>query len=164
LRNRFLYNEDRKDETEGTALKITIHEDPNAKEIEISIVCAEMTAELEEIIANIGLVGHTFAGKKDGETFFIPMKDIYFFESVDGKIFFYTEKETYEAAARLYKIEESLQNSKFARISKTAIANLSKMRSIKPAENSRLMATLLNGEKILVSRQYVSEIKQKLGV
>ena len=92
------------------------------------------------------------------------MKDIYYFESVDGKIFFYTEKETYEAAARLYKIEESLQNSKFARISKTAIANLSKMRSIKPAENSRLMATLLNGEKILVSRQYVSEIKQKLGV
>ncbi|MBQ8496924.1 MAG: LytTR family transcriptional regulator DNA-binding domain-containing protein [Clostridia bacterium] len=145
-------------------MKITIHEDRNAKETEITIVCAEMTAELEEIIAHIGLIGHTFAGKKDEETFFIPMKDIYYFESVDGKTFFYTEKETYETAARLYKIEESLQNSKFARISKTAIANLAKMRSIKPAENSRLVATLLNGEKILVSRAYVSEIKQKLGV
>ena len=51
-------------------LKITIHEDPNVKEMEITIVCSEMTAELEEIIANIGLVGHTFAGKKDGEAFF----------------------------------------------------------------------------------------------
>jgi DNA-binding LytR/AlgR family response regulator len=38
------------------------------------------------------------------------------------------------------------------------------MRSIKPEENSRLLATLTNGEKILVSRQYVAEIKQKLGV
>ena len=145
-------------------MKITIHEDPSAKEMEITIVCAEMTPELEEIIAHIGLIGHTFAGKKDGETFFIPMKDIYYFESVDGKTFFYTEKETYESTARLYKIEESLQNAKFARISKTAIANLSKMRSIKPTENSRLVATLINGEKIVVSRQYVSEIKEKLGV
>ena len=92
------------------------------------------------------------------------MKDIFYFEAVDGTIFFYTEHETYEATSRLYKIEESLQNTKFARISKTAIANLSKMRSIKPAENSRLTATFLNGEKILVSRQYVSEIKKKLGV
>lgn len=148
----------------GTALKITIQENPNANETEITIVCTEMTAELEEIIAQIGLIGHTFAGKRDGETFFVPRKDIFYFEAVDGAIFFYTENETYEATSRLYKIEESLQNTKFARISKTAIANLGKMRSIKPAENSRLIATFLNGEKILVSRQYVSEIKKKLGV
>lgn len=31
-------------------------------------------------------------------------------------------------------------------------------------ENSRLVATMLNGEKLIVSRQYVSEIKKKLGV
>ena len=146
------------------ALKITIHENPNVKETEITVVCAEMTAELEEIIAGIGLIGHTFAGKKDGEIFFVAMKDIYYFESVDGTVFFYTENETYEAAARLYKIEESLQNLKFARVSKTVIANLRKMRCIMPAQNSRLVATLINDEKIVVSRQYVSEIKKKLGV
>lgn len=159
-----MYNEITKSRNGGTPLKITIHEDPNINETEITVICSEMTAELEEIIANIGLIGHNFAGKRDGETFFVPMKDILYFESLEGNIFFYTEKETYEAAARLYKIEESLQNSKFARISKTSIANLSKVRSIKPAENSRLMATFINGEKILVSRQYVSEIKKKLGV
>lgn len=158
-----MYNESTKGKEE-TALKITIQENPNIQETEITVVCAEMTAELEEIIAKIGLIGHTFAGKQNGETFFVPMKDIFYFEAVDGTIFFYTEHETYEATTRLYKIEESLQNTKFARISKTAIANLSKMRSIKPAENSRLTATFLNGEKILVSRQYVSEIKKKLGV
>ncbi len=145
-------------------MKITIHEDPNINETEITVICSEMTAELEEIIANIGLIGHTFAGKQNKEIFFIPMRDIYYFESVEGKVFFYTEKACYEATARLYKIEATLQNSKFARVSKTSIANLSKVRSIKPAENSRLMATFINGEKILVSRQYVSEIKKKLGV
>lgn len=145
-------------------MKITIHQDTTVIETEISIICSEVTSELQEIIANIGLLGNTFAGKKDGTTFFIPMKDIFYFESVDGNTFIYTEDETYEATARLYKIEETLQNSKFARISKRVIANLSKMQSITPEKNSRLIAMLTNGEKILVSRQYVSEIKKKLGV
>jgi DNA-binding LytR/AlgR family response regulator len=83
---------------------------------------------------------------------------------VEGKIFIYTASECYESTVKLYKIEESLQNTKFARVSKNTIANLSKMRSIKTEENSRLLATLMNGEKILVSRQYVAEIKRKLGV
>ena len=104
------------------------------------------------------------AGKKDEETFLIPIKEIFYFESVDGKIFFCTENETYEAMAKLYKIEESLKNLRFSRISKTVIANLDKMLSIRKAENSRLTATLVNQEKLIVSRQYVSEIKKKLGV
>ena len=145
-------------------MKITIHEDPNISEIEISIVCPQMTEELRDMIANIGLIGHTFAGEKDGETFFIPVKDIFYFESVEGSIFFYTEKAMYKATARLYKIEECLQNLNFVRISKTVIVNLRKMQSIKQAEHSRLIATLINGEKIVVSRQYVPEIKKKLGV
>ena len=145
-------------------MKITIHEDPNISDTEISIVCPQMTEELRDMIANIGLIGHTFAGEKDGETFFIPVKDIFYFESVEGSIFFYTEKNTYKATARLYKIEECLQNLKFSRISKTVIVNLNKMKSIKQAEHSRLVATLINDEKIVVSRQYVPEIKKKLGV
>lgn len=145
-------------------MKITIQENSNIEETQIHIVCTEMTPEIEEIVANIGLIGHTFAGKKDGEIFFIPMKDIFYFESVDGKVFFYTTGECYEATAKLYKIEETLQSTKFARVSKSTIANLSKMRSIKPEENSRLLATLTNSEKIIVSRQYVAEIKKKLGV
>ncbi len=145
-------------------MKITIHEDPNISDTEISIVCPQMTEELRDMIANIGLIGHTFAGDKDDETFFIPVKDIFYFESVEGCIFFYTEKDTYKATARLYKIEECLQNLKFSRISKTVIVNLNKMKSIKQAEYSRLVATLINDEKIVVSRQYVPEIKKKLGV
>lgn len=145
-------------------MKITIVEDPNISETEISILCAKMTNEVRDIISNFAVVGSTFAGKKEEETFFIPIQDIFYFESVDGSIFFYTENETYEATAKLYKIEESLKNLKFARISKTVIANLDKMLSIKKAENSRLVATLVNKEKLVVSRQYVSEIKKKLGV
>ena len=145
-------------------LKVTIIEDPNIKETEISIVCAKMTNEINDIVSKISAVGLTVAGKKEEETFLIPIKEIFYFESVDGSIFFYTENETYESTAKLYKIEENLKNLQFARISKTVIANLDKLLSIKKSENSRLVATLVNKEKLVVSRQYVSEIKKKLGV
>ena len=145
-------------------MKITIVEDPNVNETEVSIVCAKMTDEIKNIVSNISTVGLTFMGRKENETFIVPIDDIFYFESVDGKIFFYTQNETYEAEARLYQVEESLKNLKFSRISKTVIANLDKMLSIKKAENSRLVATLKNKEKLVVSRQYVTEIKKKLGV
>ena len=145
-------------------MKVTIVEDPNIKETEISIVCEKMTNEINDIVSKISAVGLTVAGKKDEDTILIPIKEIFYFESVDGKIFFCTENETYEAMAKLYKIEESLKNLRFSRISKTVIANLDKMLSIRKAENSRLTATLVNQEKLIVSRQYVSEIKKKLGV
>ena len=145
-------------------MKVTIVEDPNINETEISIVCTEMTDELNNILANIAAAELTFTGKKGKETFFVPIKDIFYFESVDGSVFFYTENETYEATTKLYKIEENLKNVRFSRISKTTIANLDKLVSIRRVEGSRLVATLVNKEKLVVSRQYVSEIKKKLGV
>ena len=123
-----------------------------------------MTGEIQEIVSKISAVGCTVAGKKGEEIFLIPIEEIFYFESVDGNIFFCTENETYEAAAKLYQIEEKLQNLQFARISKTVIANLGKMLSIKRSENSRLEATLVNKEKLIVSRNYVQQIMKKLGV
>lgn len=145
-------------------MKVTIIEDPNIKETEISIVCTKMSSEINDIISRISAVGLTISGKKEEETFLIPIEDIFYFESVDGKIFFYTENEIYEAVVKLYKIEEGLRNLQFSRISKTVIVNLDKLLSVKKAENSRLVATLVNRERLIVSRQYVSEIKKKLGV
>lgn len=39
-----------------------------------------------------------------------------------------------------------------------------KLNSVKSAKNAKLEGTLINKEKILISRQYVAEIKKRLGV
>ncbi|MBQ8162881.1 MAG: LytTR family transcriptional regulator DNA-binding domain-containing protein [Clostridia bacterium] len=145
-------------------MKITVTQDSSVTETQIHITCAKMSVELEEIISNLGLSDHTFAGKTNGEIFFVPMKDILYFESVDKKTFFYTNNATYECKTRLISIEENLKNSYFSRISKTVIANLKKLRSIKLTKDSKLVATLLNEEKLIVSRKYVIDIKNKLEV
>jgi len=145
-------------------LKIMIRQDESVAETEITVVCRQLDERLEEILATISLIDNTVTGRRGDETCFIPLKEILYFESVDNKVFFYTDGEMYEMSAKLYQLEEKLQNSKFARISKSTIANLNKFRSIKPEKNSRLTATLVNGERLVVSRQYIGEIKTKLGV
>ena len=145
-------------------MKITIVEDPHRSETEITIVCSKMTEELNRLVANLTAAELTFSGKKGDETFFIPVKDIYYFESVDGTVFMYTANDTYESPLKLYQAEEALKHTRFSRISKTVIADLDKTVSIKRAEGRRLAATLVNGEKLVVSRQYVSRIKKILGV
>ncbi len=148
----------------GAGLKIIIKQDDSAAETEITVVCRRIDAQIEEILATISLIDNTVTGRRGDETCFIPLKEILYFESVENKVFFYTDGETYEMSAKLYQLEEKLQNSKFARISKSTIANLNKFRSIKQEKNSRLIATLVNGERLMVSRQYIGEIKSKLGV
>lgn len=145
-------------------MKITIQERNDVPETEIIVICKKLSPDLEEIISNIGLVNHTIAGKADAEIFFIQLKEIYYFEAVESKVFFYTKDKIYETSIRLYELEEKLSSTPFSRVSKSAIVNLKKIRSIRPDENSRLVATLLNHEKIMVSRNYVPEIKKKLGV
>ena len=123
-----------------------------------------MNVELEQMISRISLTHNTVVGMIDGETFFIPLGEIFYFESVDGKTFIYCDGSEYESPLRLYQIEEELTVECFSRISKSTIVNLRKVRSIKPEEHSRLVATLINGERLVVSRQYVKEIKRVLGV
>ncbi len=141
-------------------MKIVIIQDENAKETEITVTCRRIDAQIEEVLSYIGLTDNTVTGRLGEETCFIPLRDVLYFESVENKVFFYTEENLYEMSMKLYQLEEKLANTTFARISKSTIANLKKMRSIKPEKNSRLLATLVNGEKLMVSRQYIAEIQE----
>jgi DNA-binding LytR/AlgR family response regulator len=94
----------------------------------------------------------------------LGIKDIFYIESVDLKTFVYAEKNVYRSKQKLYEIEEILSGDNFFRISKQAILNLQKIKSVAPAGNGRFQAILLNEEKIIISRQYVAELKRRFGL
>jgi DNA-binding LytR/AlgR family response regulator len=83
---------------------------------------------------------------------------------VDGAVFIYTKDAVYETALRIYQIEEKFKRSSFVRVSKSAVVNLRKMRCIRTGEYGRMTAELANGEQIVISRQYVPDIKERLGI
>ncbi|MBO4346919.1 MAG: LytTR family transcriptional regulator DNA-binding domain-containing protein [Lachnospiraceae bacterium] len=98
---------------------------------------------------------------KDGKTVLLENSFIYYIESVDKRTFVYTKENCYESKLRLYELEESL-GSYFLRISKSMIVNLKKIKSVKSDLSGRMEASMLNGEKIVISRSYVKEIKRRL--
>ncbi len=127
-------------------------------------MCKSLDRDIQEMLSYISLIDNTISGIKGEETFFIPLSEILYFETVDRKVFFYTENDMFETLSKMYTIEEKLVNTPFARISKSLIANLKKIKSIKAERNSRMCVTLINREKLIVSRQYLNVIKEKLGV
>ena len=145
-------------------MKVTIDKNESYFDSEIIVKCKEIDDVLQDIISYIGIADKNMIGEVDGEMFFIPLNSIFYFESVDKIVYIYTDKQVYKSSAKLYILEEQLVDTYFARVSKTTILNLKKLNSIKAAKNAKIEGVLVNDEKILISRQYVVEIKKRLGV
>ena len=92
------------------------------------------------------------------------MQRILYIESVDRNTFVYTKDEFYEIDLRLYEVEQQFVEQGFIRISKTAIINMKKIQSLKADINRKIRVTMINGEQIIVSRNYADELRKRLGV
>ena len=145
-------------------MKIVIETPQDGEEDEIIIRCHELDDEMMELIARLKSAKSLITGYKDSAVRKIVPREIYYFESVDNKVFAYCEKEVYEVKEKLYEIEERYNHSDFQRISKSVIVNVLLIEYISPLLGSRLEAKLKNGEKVIISRQYVPELKKKLGI
>lgn len=97
------------------------------------------------------------------ETVMCRTDKIYYIESVDKRSYVYTKENCYETKYRLYELEEIL-NLNYLRCSKAMIVNIRKIKSVKSDFNGRMTAELLNGEQVVISRNYVKDLKRKLGL
>lgn len=108
--------------------------------------------------------GRLTAFREGGGICLVELTEIYYFESVDDKVFAYAENDVAEVKWKLYELEERLAGGDFIRIAKSMILNLSKVKRFAPYMGGRFEALLENGEKVLISRQYVPELKKVLGL
>ena len=128
----------------------------------VLICCREVTEEVREIAAFVRSRQGSLSGVRDEKQYEIPVSELYYIESVDGKTFLYTKEQVYETSGRLYELEELLKKRHFLRISKSMMVNLMKIRSIRPAMGGRFTALLHSGEQIIISRSYVKDLKAAL--
>ena len=125
----------------------------------IIIECVEITPDIESIRSYALTKGTVLSGRVDERIYQFNLSDVYYFEAVDERVFAYTQGRSYELKIRLYELEKSYADRHFIRCSKAFVINLMKLESISPALNGRFTAYMKNGEKIIISRQYVPEIK-----
>lgn len=145
-------------------MKIIIEAPGQGEEDTIIIRCAEFDERLMEFVYALKAGRDKLAVFLGNEIHMMPLKEVYYFDSVDNKVFAYCKKEVYEVHKKLYELENEYSSQDFLRISKSSIVNLAKISHISPIFNGRFEATLKNGEKMIISRQYVAAMKKHLGI
>ncbi|EPY09129.1 histidine kinase [Paenibacillus sp. E194] len=145
-------------------MKISIEEIDIQKEEEIIIRCHEVTDEIMSLIQRIKLKNKMLMGFQEDTIHQIKLSDVYYFESVDNKVFMYCKDKVFEAKQKLYELEQIVEGKKFFRASKSSILNIAKISYIKPSISGRFEARMDNGETVMVSRQYVPILKSMLGL
>lgn len=145
-------------------MRIVIETPLADEEDEIIIRCKELDSSLMELIYALKAGWTRLTGYAEDGIVKLSPKEVFYFESVDNKVFAYCKNSVCEIKQKLYEIEESYRDSDFLRISKSVIVNVSKIVKVSPGFNGKFEAYLKNGEKTVISRQYVPDLKKKLGV
>lgn len=143
-------------------MKLKIEQDLTCKEVEVLIRYAKMNKQAQRLIALIQSVDTQIKCISENSEHLINVSDIYYIESVDNRTFVYLEKSVYRTDFRLYQLAEDLACLGFVQISKSCILNINALEYIKPLINSRMEATLKNGEILHITRKYLNDIKQTL--
>lgn len=148
----------------GDNLKISIQEISRELEEEILIRCHEVDEEIHEIVNKLKTEPSIILGYQDEQVHRMNLRDIYYFEAVDGKVFLYCKDNVFEVKHKLYELEEVCKEKNFFRATKSTILNIAKISSVHPSLNGRFEAVLDNGERAVISRQYVPVLKKMLGL
>ena len=92
----------------------------------------------------------------------IDPPEVLYCESVDDHTFVYTAAGVYGVGQSLTAIADAFARLGFFRCSRSMVVNLTAMKTLKSAANGRIIATLVNGERILVSRRYAGALRDRL--
>lgn len=106
----------------------------------------------------------SIVGKKNQKVYILNPKDIIMFYSEEQKVLADTSEGSFEVKMKLYEIEELLAKTSFVRISKFTIVNVKRIKNIELFFNGSLIVNLSNGKKETISRRYVKQVKEFIGM
>lgn len=147
--------------TGGDTMKLILKENPSV-ELTVTVEYPRQSNQVARIIEKLKAEEKILFGSEKGRNFKVLVPDIYYIESVDKRTFIYTKEMVFRSEKRLYQLENELREYDFVKVSKNCLVNINELVHIKALANSRLEAELSNGEKIIVSRTYIPEIKKKV--
>lgn len=145
-------------------MKVEVKNDLDSGSVFVEIHCTDITDEINKLERYIKRYKAAIPATADGEKVNLATEAILYIESVDKRTFIYTENRVLMTEKRLYELEEILDKRDFFRCSKSAIIHLNKIVKLKPEITRNILATLSNGENIVISRRYAAELKKLLGI
>ncbi len=145
-------------------IKITIVDPSPDEEDEIIVKCRYIDDDITLLLNQLKNGSSQMNFLKNNKIVFVEKKDIFYFESVDDKVFAYTQDDVFETKLKIYELEQLLYSKSFFRANKAVLVNLNKIKSLSPAFGGRFEAILKNNYKVIISRNYVPKLKELLGL
>ncbi len=146
-------------------MKISLHIHERYKEPEIAICGPENNEKLKEVYRIVSdAVNEQFTLYDEGEAVNVSCVSIIRFYADGQKVKADTLKGTYTVKKRLYELETLLDEKSFVRISNSEIVNVKKIRRLDTSMAGTIHIYLDGEIETYVSRRYVRQIKQALGM
>jgi two-component system, LytTR family, response regulator len=102
--------------------------------------------------------------KTGGKILFVPLKSIYWLEAAGNyvEVFLGKQGEKFLVRETLASFEERLNGKPFARIHRSIIVNIGRIREMRPHYTGEYHVTLENGKELMMSRGYRSQLRHLL--
>jgi two-component system, LytTR family, response regulator len=100
--------------------------------------------------------------KHEGVVVVVPADDIEWIEAADNYVKVHARTGRYMAREPLKQIEAKLDPARFARAHRSAIVNLSRVKSLDPLAAGEYIITLTTGTRVTLSRGYRDHFKSRL--
>lgn len=146
-------------------MKVKIEIEEGLAEEEVIIRCGSLNdsvVSLQNYISKQNNGKRCLALNSRETDFFVPMEDIYFFETEGRELRAHTADKIFSCSYKLYELEEMLPGS-FMRVSKSTIVNLDYIYSItRNLTASSLVAFTGSKKKAMVSRSYYKLLVERL--
>ncbi len=141
--------------------KIKLIEDKQSN-LEVQIRYPAMNAYVKQLIFKIKSLDIKIIGSDGEKNILLNVDDVFYIECIERKTFIYTQEGVYRSSKKLYQLFDDLKEFGFVQISKSCILNMNELDYVKILFNSRLEATLTNGEKVIITRKYIPVVKDWL--
>lgn len=145
-------------------MKVSVDISPAYTETAVIIQTNKMTQDIQRLMDMFTASDTPItAWRNEEDVIILKTEDIYMVRVENGNTMLYCKTEVYRSRRRLYELLEQMGRS-FMQISKSAIVNLSHIDSVEPGFSGTLLLKMKNGEKEYVSRKYLPDFKQYLGL
>lgn len=134
-------------------------------EEQISIEGPKMTEEIQQLVSYVDNLDklHEIKGSIGDEIYFLDIKHIRSFMSLNKKVYACTRDTEYRVIYRLYELESALP-TQFVRISKSEIVNIDAIYKLQLQANGLIRIYFNNVDYTHSSRRYLKMIKERLSL
>jgi len=143
-------------------MKLTARKDVTLDDDYVEVRYRELTPAIHQIFQLCEDAGSILLCEKDDATHRVDVNDVLYIETVDRKSCVYTVDDVFTMPTPLSQLESALASKYFIRISRMALLNIYKVKSVSNGLNFRLTAEMTNSEKIIINRYYRSALLEAI--